>query len=94
MKKQSGFATVELVIVVLVLAAIVGAGYYVLHSKKASPAAAVSSQASYVAPVTTPTAPQITSAASLKADMNAINATSVSSNMTDSNSLSSQAQGF
>lgn len=99
MKKQSGFATVELLVVVIVLAVVAGAGYFVMHnnSTKLNQTAATTTStaaANNVPPVTTPPAPQITSTASLSTALQVLNETSVSSNATDSNNLTTQSSGF
>lgn len=101
MKKQSqsGFAVVELVVVVVILAAIAGVGYYIWNSHKTNtPAASNTSTTSslgYQSPTTsTPTAPQVNSASDLNSAMSALNQTSVSSSNTDSSQLSTQASGF
>lgn len=100
MKKlsQSGFTAVELVLVVVIVAAIAGTGYFVWHENaKSSPAStAVNTTASsYQSPTTlTPPAPQITTASDLNAAMQALNQTNISANNSDSSQLSTQASGF
>lgn len=98
MKKQSGFAGLELIVVVFVIAAVVFVGYYVIHgnnvASKASPIATNTTSTPVSPPVTTATAPQITNASDLNSALQAINSTSVSSNNTDSNTLTAQSQGF
>lgn len=93
---QSGFAVIELGIVVIILAAIAGAGYYVWNSHKAQPATTTAtSSSSYQSPsVTTPAAPQVNSASDLNSAMAALNQTSVSSSNTDSSQLNTEAGGF
>ena len=99
MKKpsQAGFAVVELVIVLVIVAAIAGVGYYVWHSHQATPntTATTTGSSSYQSPTTTvPPAPQVNTASDLKSAMTALNQTSVSSSNTDSSQLSTQTSGF
>lgn len=97
MKQQSGFATVELVIVAVILAAVSVTGYYVWQNhniptqtaSSTQPAATTSSPS-----VATLPAPQITTASSLNSAMQVLNQTSVSSSNTDSTQLSTQSQSF
>ena len=99
MKKQSGFAAVEGIIVVVIVAAVAVVGYYVIHNNStATPTTASTyssgSTAANVPPVTTPVAPQITTASDLNSAMRAINGTSVSSNNVDNSQLTTQSQSL
>jgi Tfp pilus assembly protein PilE len=94
MKKQSGFAGLELLVVVVIVAAIAFVGYYVWqgYSSKTTP---VTSSVAAVSPsVTTLPAPKITTVSSLNTAMQVLNSTSVSSNNADSSQLTTQSQGF
>ncbi|HET9098262.1 MAG TPA: hypothetical protein VFN51_01450 [Candidatus Saccharimonadales bacterium] len=96
-QKQSGFAAVELVLAVVLIAAIAGVGYYVWHSHKAQPTTTASNTSipGYQSPpVTTPAAPQISQASDLNNAMQALNQTSVTSSNTDSNQLNTETSGF
>ena len=98
MKKQtSGFAIVELLILLVVAAGIAGVGYYIWHNHKNSYStpASTSSSLNYQSPTTsTPQAPSINSTSGLNNAMSALNQTSIGSSTTDSNQLSSQTSGF
>lgn len=100
MKKlaQSGFAAVELILAVVIVAAIAGTGYFVWHENaKSSPVTTASNTAasSYQSPTTlTPTAPQITTTSDLNAAMQTLNQTNITANNSDSSQLSTQASGF
>jgi flagellar basal body-associated protein FliL len=98
MKKQSGFAGLELLVVVVIVIAVAFVGYYVWHGNnvKSTPLVppVANSSTTTSAPVTTPPAPQITTASNLNQAMQALNGTSVSSNSTDSSQLTTQSQGF
>jgi len=95
-KKQSGFAGLELIVVIVVVAAVAFVGYYVIHGNnvdsKITPT--VSSVVSTIPPVTTPVAPNITTTSNLNSALQALNGTSVSSNNADSTQLSTQSQSF
>ncbi len=96
--KQSGFAVVELVVIVVLVVAIVGVGIYVWreHNKSNSitPATTASTSAYQSPPVTTPSAPQITTSSSLNSAMAALNQTSISSSSLDSGQLSNYTSTF
>ncbi len=101
MKKQSqaGFAIIELVGVVVVIAAIVAAGYFAWHNHNqkspntTSPNTPTSSN--YQSPpTTTPAAPQVNSTSDLNSAMQALNQTNVTAGNTDSGQLSTQASDF
>ena len=99
MKKQSqsGFAAVELIVFVLLLAAIVGVGYYVWNSHKTSPSTATTTGTSsnYQSPPTTvPTAPQVNKASDLSSAMAALNQTNITANSTDSSQLTTEMSSF
>lgn len=106
MNKQSGFSVIELVIALVVIAGLGGAGYVVAHhTNKAKPATTASSNTTsasntttglnYTSPSTgTPVAPQINTSADLNSALQALNQTNVTSSNTDSTQLSSQASGF
>ncbi|HVC35998.1 MAG TPA: hypothetical protein VNE40_00935 [Candidatus Dormibacteraeota bacterium] len=89
-KQQSGFAIIELFISIVVIAVIVGIGYFVWHGHQAT-----TNKLGYKSPaVATPTAPHINSSSDLNSALQALNQTSVSSSNTDSSQLSTQASGF
>lgn len=98
MKKQSGFAVVELVVVVVLVVAIAGVGYFVWHEhNKKSPVATTTTTSStnYQSPSTSvPAAPQVNKASDLNNAMQALNQTNVSAGNTDSNQLSTQTAAF
>ena len=100
MKKQSGFAAVELVVALVLIAAIGGVGYYVWHNHSAkapttATATTAASGSSYTSPtVTAPAAPQVTSPSDLNSAMQVLNQTSVGSSAADSSQLTTQANGF
>jgi len=98
MKKQSGFAGLELLVVVVIVAAVAFVGYYVWHGHdiKTTPIVPVAANSSAVPSSSTsvPAAPQITTASDLNKAMQAINETHVSSNTADSSQLATQTQGF
>lgn len=97
MKKQAGFAAVELIVVVLLVAAIGGVGYFVWHEhNKQTPVATTSnSSTAYQSPTTSvPSAPQINNASDLNKAVQALNQTDVTAGSTDSNQLSTQAAAF
>lgn len=91
----SGFAAVELLIVVVVLAAIAGVGYFVWNKLNAQSTPASTSTTAYTSPpVTVPTAPQVNSASDLNSAMTALNQTTVSSSNVDSSQLTTDTSGF
>ncbi len=97
MKKQnqSGFTIVEGIVVVVVMVAFIGVGYYVWQKHKITPTTPRSVSNSYQSPsVTTLTAPQVSNAADLNTAMQVLNQTSISSSNTDSSQLSTQVSGF
>lgn len=99
MKKQlqPGFAVIELVVSVVILAAIAGAGYYVWYGHNTSPPTTVATTGSsgYRSPTTSaPTAPEVNSASDLNSAMAALNQTSISSSNQDSSQLSTETSGF
>ena len=95
-QSQSGFAVVELVVVVVILAAIAIVGYYVWHGHKTQPTStATTNGSSYQSPTTTvPVAPQVNNASDLNSAITALNQTSISSGNVDSSQLSAEASGF
>ena len=102
MKRQSqaGFAVVELALVVVILAAVGGVGYYIWHSHKASNVTTTATttttgNSKYQSPTTSvPAAPQVNSASDLNSAMTALNQTNVSSSNADSSQLGTEASGF
>ncbi len=101
MKKQltqSGFAIVEMVIIVVLAAAIVATGFFVWHehNKNSNSTASISVlNGGYQSPATsTPSAPQINTASDLSSALSALNQTSISSSNVDSSQLSSYSSGF
>jgi len=100
---QKGFSLIEGVIVVVVLVAIAGAGYYVYHKDQKSVGNAPISSANtthtaylgYKSPSTaTQVAPNITSASDLSNAYQVLNQTSVSANNVDSAQLQTQSSSF
>ena len=100
--QQSGFAIVELVILVVVLAVLGGMSYFILHhTKKVQPATtastvnvpAVENQTATTS-TSVPAAPQVNSASDLNSAMQALNQTDMNANGTDSTQLGSQSSGF
>ena len=91
---KSGFAAIETVITVVIVAAIAVTGYYVWRNHNNSQSSTASSLNYQSPPVTTPGAPQVTTASDLNSAVQALNQTSVSSNNVDSTQLSNQAAGF
>ncbi len=91
MKKQSGFAILELVAVVALIAVIGGAVYYAWYTHSQSNSTA----SSYQSPqVTVSPAPQVTKASDLNSAMQALNSADITANTTDSSQLSTQTSGF
>jgi len=101
-QSQSGFAVIELAIVVVVLAVLGGTSYFVWHQhhdkNKLMPTASTT-----VAPpsgdkssdtTSTPSAPQVNNASDLNSAMQALNQTDLAANNNDSGQLSTQANGF
>jgi len=90
MKKDSGFAILELILVVAIVAAVVVVGYYVWHGDQIqnNEPAPSSSMATVVG---VPTAPKINSKTSLNMALNDLDSTSVSANSNYSSQLSQQA---
>jgi flagellar basal body-associated protein FliL len=94
-KQQSGFAVVELIVVLVIVVAVAGVGYYVWHGRKTNNPPITTASSNYQSPpVTMPTAPQINNTSDLNSAMTALNQTSVSSSNTDSSQLTTQANGF
>ena len=98
MKKQSGFASVELVVLVVIVAAIAGVGYYVVKNHNNQPA---QSNANFISSVSTPNnsvatlpMPQINSTTDLSNALNVLDQTNVGANSTDSSQLTTQSTGF
>lgn len=96
MKKQSGFAIVELVVAVVIVAAVAGVGYFVWHEhNKKTPVVSTTTSSSYQSPTTSaPAAPQVNNASDLNSAMQALNQTNVTAGNTDSSQLSTQASAF
>ena len=99
MKKQSGFATLELILIVVVLAGIGVVGYEVWHRHNMNTmnmgTTTTSTPLNYASPtVSTPPAPQIQTSSDLNSAMQALNQTSISSSNTDSSQLSTQTSSF
>lgn len=100
MKKlsQSGFAIVELAILVVALAVLGGAGYLVWrqHDQKKQPVVSTDTTAPTSSKQTTlvPSAPQVNNASDLNGAMQALNQTDLAANSTDSSQLSTQTNGF
>lgn len=96
MKKQTGFALVELLVVVVLIGAIAGVGYFVWHEhNRKSPVATTSTSSTYQSPSTSvPTAPQINNASDLNSAMQALNQTDITAGNTDSSQLDTEAAAF
>ena len=97
--RRTGFAVLELIVVIVLVIAILGVGYYVWHNRKSAVktthSSTVSTTSKYQSPTTvTPLAPQVNNSADLNAAMQALNQTSISSSNIDSSQLSTQANGF
>ncbi len=97
--RQAGFAILELIVVIIMIIAILGVGYYIWHNKKTavktSHASTVSTISKYQSPTTvTPVAPPVNNPAGLNTAMQALNQTSISSSNIDSSQLTAQASGF
>lgn len=90
MKKQSGFAALELVLLVVVLGALayVGVSYY-NHTRPVS-----DSTGSIAATASVPTAPKVNSTADLTTAENAVDAVDVDANSLDSSQLDSELANF
>ncbi len=95
-RSQSGFAAVELVILVVLVAAIIATGVFVWHehSKSSNTSPATASSIYTSPPTSTPPAPQINNASDLKSALTALNQTSVSSSNVDSSQLSTYSSSF
>lgn len=97
-KSQSGFSVVELLLLVVLVLAVAGVGYYVWHANKTSLAPSPSNvvkKATYTSPpVTTASAPTITNKSDLNSAYQLLNQTSIYSNNTDSSQLSVQSNGL
>lgn len=97
MKKQAGFAIVEAVLIVVILAGLGGAGYVVWHRnhhKTTSQTATTSSTTNSPASTAVPTAPQIKTSSDLNTALQTLNQTNLSANNADSSSLNTQASAF
>ncbi len=97
-KSQAGFSVVEVLLLVVLVLGIGGVGYYVWHANKSALAPTPSDvikQSPYKSPpVSTVSAPQVTKASDLNSAYQALNQTSINSNLTDSNQLTTQSNGF
>ncbi|MGH7234027.1 MAG: hypothetical protein ACREF7_01085 [Candidatus Saccharimonadales bacterium] len=98
MKKQSGFAVVELIVLGVVVVAIAAVGYYVIknHNTNSGQSTAnfINSEASTNLQTTTPTVSQINSTPDLSSALNALNQTNIGANTADSGQLSTQSSGL
>ena len=98
MKKQSGFASVELVLLVVIVAAIAGVGYYVINNRNnsvgQSSASFISATSSTNTSVATLPMPQINTTADLSNALNVLNQTNVGANSIDSSQLTTQSSGM
>ncbi len=95
--RQEGFAVVEVVIAIVIVVGIVGAGYLAWnqHTEKSTAAAKTTKALNYLSPTTSvPATPQVSTSADLNSALQALNQTDVSSSNVDSTQLSSQAAGF
>lgn len=95
-RSQLGFAAVEVVILVVLVAAIIATGIFVWHehNKSSTPASTTASSVYTSPPTSTPPAPQVNNASDLKSALTALNQTSVSSSNIDSNQLSTYSSSF
>lgn len=91
-RRQSGFATLELILVAVVVALIGYVGFkYYQQRQKPAPTAATTPAAITAA---TPTAPQINSTSDLDKASAALDQTNVDASSSDSSQLSSQTSNF
>ncbi|MCL5113469.1 MAG: hypothetical protein M1554_03265 [Patescibacteria group bacterium] len=99
-RSNKGFSAIESVLIVVIVLAIAGVGYYVYKANKSSLSPNntpnVSTVATYQSPpVSTPVAPaSISSASQLNSVYQELNQTAIGANSTDSNQLLVQANGF
>ena len=97
-KHQSGFALIELVVILVILVGVIGVGYYIYSHRSG----AVTSQTATTSSSSTPTstapttfaAPQVNSPAQLSSALTALNNADISGNSTDSSQLTTQTSGF
>jgi cytoskeletal protein RodZ len=94
MRKQIGFAFLELVLVVVVVAAVGFTAVTAYNHHKAAEQPAVSTDTSQPAVASVGAAPQVTSAPDLNAAETALDQTDVDASSSDSSQLSSQSSGF
>jgi hypothetical protein len=97
MKKlsQSGFAAVETVLLVVIVAAIAGIGYYVWHThNNVDKLTSTSETPDTINSVSTPKAPQINKASDLNRAIQVLNRTDVTASNTDSSQLSTETSGL
>lgn len=98
MKKQSGFASIELVLMVVIVAAIGGVGYFVIknHNNASGQTSAnfISSESTPNMSVATLPMPQVNTTSDLSNALNVLDQTNVGANSTDSSQLTTQSTGF
>ncbi len=96
MKKQSGFASIELVLLVVIVAAIAGVGYYVVNNRNTGQTSAsfISSTSTPNTSVATLPMPQINTTSDLSNALNVLNQTNVGANSIDSSQLTTQSSGL
>ncbi len=98
-KSNKGFSAIETVLLVVIVLAIAGVGYYVYKANKnslsPSTTPSVASAPYQSPPVTTVTPPAtISSASQLNTVYQELNQTAIGANNTDSNQLTAQSNGF
>lgn len=94
--KQSGFAIIEGLLILVVVAGLVGGGYVVWHRHQSiNTNSATNAKLDYNSPaVTTATAPAVTSTSDLNTALETLNQTDVNASTTDSTQLNNQVSGF
>ncbi len=97
-KHQSGFALIELVVILVILVGVIGVGYYIYSHRSGAVTGQTAATSSSSTPTSTaPTtfaAPQVNSPAQLSSALTALNNADISGNSTDSSQLTTQTSGF
>jgi hypothetical protein len=100
MSKQSGFAIIEGLFIIVVIVGLVGGGYFIWQRQQSKPVAATSGNNTadaldYNSPaITTPSVSAVTGSTGLDSALQALNATNVTAGSTDSAQLNTQASGL